>query len=171
MYLNSICFGTKNTSNVFVFRGHGVKIVSSNGAVLSTGILLREGSQKNQQRLFSHYSSNIGTNCDFLEINDDFSNLDLAVFIGCETGAGGPGGNNLPTRFVELGAKAAIGFKNVISCDDANTWSNEFFHCMNSVTTTYTLKEAVSEACSESGISIYDITICIQNGQEDIVIW
>ncbi|MCD8003575.1 MAG: hypothetical protein LUG88_06680 [Clostridia bacterium] len=60
----------------------------------------------------------------------DLSNMKLILFVGCYTGYGGNGGNNLPTVAVSQGAETAIGFKNTITCDAANSWTVNFFTYM-----------------------------------------
>ena len=58
----------------------------------------------------------------------NLSNLYLALFIGCKTGYGGVGGNNLPTKCVQLGADCAVGFTQEIGCSRANEWVTQCFY-------------------------------------------
>ena len=77
--------------------------------------------------------------------NENYSNVDIALFIGCETAYGGVGQRNLPTSIVNRGATASVGFTDTISCNAANTWTTNFYSKMRSGAT---LEEAVEYACN-----------------------
>ena len=66
-------------------------------------------------------------NCVALSDNNDLSRVEIALFVGCYTGNGGNGGNNLPTKTVECGARVAIGFVDSINCNSANYWTEHFY--------------------------------------------
>lgn len=55
-------------------------------------------------------------------------NLKLVIYCACEAGKYGENGDNMVNITYEKGAKTVIGFKDTISCDDANQWTKEFFH-------------------------------------------
>ena len=58
----------------------------------------------------------------------DLSNLYVALFIGCWTGYGGVGGNNLPSAAVAQGADCSVGFSQSIGCAKANEWTVQCFY-------------------------------------------
>ena len=60
-------------------------------------------------------------------MSGDYSNLDMAVFIGCDTGYNGVDGNSVASRAVELGAEVSIGFDESILCSAANYWTEMFY--------------------------------------------
>ena len=89
--------------------------------------------------------------------DENYGNLDIALFVGCQTAKDGVGGNNLPTRIVELGAEVAVGFTEDIMCSDANQWTTAFWESMLNGTT---VNAAVNYACSKSDIPITQTVIC-----------
>ncbi|MCD8055357.1 MAG: hypothetical protein LUE25_01350 [Clostridiales bacterium] len=119
------------TCSIFVSRSHG-------GATSShTWILLSDtASTSNIIRLYS----------DGDIASTDLSNMKLMLFVGCKTGYGGNGGNNLPTAAVESGATTAVGFTENINCKKASNWTIEFFDLMSE-------GNSVSAACSTLAIS------------------
>ena len=68
----------------------------------------------------------MNSSSDYLKNEEDYSNIDLALFIGCNTAYGGEGNRNIATRIVELGAKASIGFAESIGCSAANSCTTFF---------------------------------------------
>lgn len=96
---------------------------------------------------------------DFIRSGEDYSNIDVALFIACETAYDGNGGRNLITEIVNQGAKAAVGFEESINCSNANTWTKEFYKSMLSGKT---LEEAVDKACSKfsDSSSLQSAIIC-----------
>ncbi len=90
----------------------------------------------------------------------NLSNLYLALFIGCKTGYGGVGGNNLPTKCVQLGADCAVGFTQDIDCYKANEWVKDCFY--------YLCEEdySVNQTCSY----FENLNKYIQTGLESYII-
>ena len=154
---------TVANGDVYISRSHGTSILFENGGVSRTGILLNdEPETEDQIWLFSHYGTAGWTdNCSYIDIaNEDYSNVRIALFVGCETGAGGEGGRNLPQRLVDAGAEVSIGFTVSINCGAANTWTQSFYeHMLRGKT----VEEAVISACADSNnltITKQNITIC-----------
>ena len=151
----STCKNDLTSNDIFASRSHGFLVTYSGTAgVASTGILLNDTNiESNMIVFFSHSWSNMSSGSMSISSNDDYSRMNVALFIGCRTGAGGEGGRNLPSTIVQRGAKAAIGFSESILCYDANTWTLNFFTKMLQGAT---LQEAVNYACGlaseESGL-------------------
>ncbi|MGM9642218.1 MAG: RICIN domain-containing protein [Eubacteriales bacterium] len=121
----SVCKNDLKTANIFAIRTHGMESDES-----GTVITLNQANNTTSVTYFaSHWIPEMITtnNSQSITITDDFSNVTLALFICCESGAGGEGGDNLPTRIVEYGAKAAVGFTKSIDCGAANTWTASFY--------------------------------------------
>ncbi len=142
----STCKNDLISNSVFASRSHGVLVTYAGTTnVASTGILLNDTNiQSDMIVFFSHSLSNMFPNSMNISSSDDYSRMNVALFIGCDTGAGGEGGRNLPSAIVQCGAKAAIGFSGNILCDDANIWTLNFFTKMLQGAT---LQEAVNYAC------------------------
>ena len=96
-----------------------------------------------------------------ISLGDNYSNIDIALFIGCETAKGGKGARNLPSTIVEYGARASIGFKEEILCNAANEWTIDFYTMMLSGAT---LQESVDFACNNAsevtGLDRNNVVIC-----------
>ena len=97
-------------------------------------------------------------------MNEDYSNVRIALFVGCETGAGGEGARNLPQSIVDAGAEVAIGFTKIIGCGKANEFTTEFYKQM---LCGKTVEQAAELACNVAEIvwentdtNDTDITIC-----------
>ena len=118
-----------NTNAMFLSRSHGGKSRNTSGQQIGTLIQLNDA------------SSPVKYKSELMPSSLNLSNLKVALFIGCETGAGGVGGKNLPTVAVQKGAQAAIGFRNNIGCDKANTWTIQFANYMNN-------GRSIKDACS-----------------------
>ena len=90
---------------------------------------------------------------------EDYSNLEIALFIGCGTAAGGNEGRNLPSKIVTCGAKCAIGFKDSIDCTPSNEWIKDFF---NYFSKGYTVQDSVAYANGRapSGSGLQSAVIC-----------
>jgi len=56
----------------------------------------------------------------------DFSNMEMMLYVACETAYGGNDAQNLITASVNAGANYALGFEESIGCDGANTWTSYF---------------------------------------------
>jgi hypothetical protein len=148
-------------TNIFTSRSHGIVADSEHENVPSaTGIVLNDNTT-NVIAFYSHNSSNMTSESVFISSGEDYSNIDVALFIACETGYGGKGANNLPTMIVNCGAKAAIGFTDPIACASANTWTSRFY---TAFLWGYSLGDAVdyaSEPFDEySGLSREQVIIC-----------
>ena len=131
------------STNIFTSRSHGYLIrYSDSGNVASTGILLNDSASE-QVVFFSHPWSNMSSGSMNISSGDDYSQMDVALFIGCETAAGEKNARNLPSRIVEYGACASIGFSKSILCNAANTWTTNFYTKMLQGAT---LQEAVDYA-------------------------
>jgi len=77
--------------------------------------------------------------------DEDYSGIDVALFIGCNTANGGKDARNLPSTIVKHGAFSSIGFSKTILCGSANTWTTNFYDKMLQGAT---IQEAVDYACS-----------------------
>ena len=84
---------------------------------------------------------------------DDFSNLDIAIFVGCLTGYGGSDASTLLSQVVDQGARVAIGFNVKIMCPDAENWTHNLFDYLLDG---YTIEEAVTLACAPNDPNLDD---------------
>ena len=130
-------FLNSNENRIFVSRGHGGKVANANGGIAYTYILLND--EIEGQVTARHYNSHVMSQM-------DLSNMELVMFIGCSTGAGGVGGNNLPTAVVERGAKVAIGFTDTIYCLESNQWTQAFFSLASQGLTVLEIKNCISDS-------------------------
>lgn len=156
----SKCKSELMTSNIFTSRSHGHLVVwSGTTTAASTGIILNDKSGSDRIAFYSHSWSEMTSSSDFIRSGEDYSNIDVALFIACETAYDGNGGRNLITEIVNQGAKAAVGFEESINCSNANTWTKEFYKSMLSGKT---LEEAVDKACSKfsDSSSLQSAIIC-----------
>lgn len=89
----------------------------------------------------------------FASVNDydDFSDLKLAVFVGCETATDSENEGNLAYQIVNQGAYVSVGFNTVINCADAINWVKIFYDYLFDG---YTVGRAASEAAKDVGPSI-----------------
>ena len=157
---SSTCKNDLLSANIFTSRSHGqIVLYSGTNTVASTGILLNDESGTAAVLFYSHAWSNMSSGSDNLKSSEDYSNVDIALFIACETGYGGEGARNLPTAIVEYGATAAIGFQGNILCNSANEWTKDFYNQMQSGAT---LEEAVDFACDKApdNSGLKNVTIC-----------
>ena len=144
------CNNYLKNCKVFASRSHGDPHYTQFGT-FSTGIILNDLSGANLNGFYSEDFSDITSGSYYIHSTDYYSNLGLALFIGCETGRGGVGGNNLPSRIVAQGATCSIGFELDCYCASANTWTKYFFEhfCAG-----YDVYESVDYACAELARSI-----------------
>ena len=143
---SSRCKSDLLSTNIFTSRSHGQIVLYSgttNGA--ATCILLNDKTGSEAVRFYSHSWSGMNSGDNNIASNENYSNVDIALFIGCETAYGGVGQRNLPTSIVNRGATASVGFTDNISCNAANTWTTNFYSKMRSGAT---LEEAVEYACN-----------------------
>lgn len=136
------------STSLFVSRSHGSRMLSSNGTVSETSILLSDSGASLSSTGVSGWST------------DDFSHLKLVLYVACYTGSGGSSANNLTKVTVDKGAETSIGFQHSVNCGMSNTWTIAFFSHLSRGKT-------VSKACSllaadagfiETGLASY--TVC-----------
>ncbi len=155
--------------DVFTSRSHGQLVVSGSDSsiVVATGIVLNDEEEfEDKSILFSHYCFDEST-FENISVQDNFSEVRIAMFIACHTAKGGAGANNLPTRVVEQGATAAIGFEEEILCSEANEWTKLVY---KQLILGETLKDAVETACDRFSkeSNIQSVVIC---GDENITLY
>ena len=163
----STCKNDLDTYNVFFSRSHGMKLLSYlDGQVLSIGLVLDDNETN---VMFSHEFNGIEQRSGWGYLCDDYSNMNLAVFVGCQTGYGGVNGTNLAAKIVELGAEVAIGFNADIYCTYANTWTDMFYNRL-------LLGDSVNEAmaymrlCEDTAISnITSVAVVCGNGDYRLI--
>lgn len=163
----NVCKEELQNTNIFTSRSHGGKFVDTNGNLYFTFILLNDPREDDdvQYCFLSHTWTVMPSNYAGITASDDYSSIDIALFIGCKTAFGGIGARNLPTAIVEQGARAAIGFTESIDCDEANLWT-EFFY--SKLLQGATIKDAKDFACDhfpenskiQSAVICGDATIC-----------
>ena len=109
--------------------------------------------------LFSNYVEDMAIASAYIGSTDSFEKLEIAVFVGCMTGSGGAGSNNLPTQVVNKGATVAIGFKNTINCTKANDWTQKFYDNLLEGLSVY---QAAMNASADlgSGLELSNVVIC-----------
>ena len=143
---SSRCKSDLLSTNIFTSRSHGqIVLYSGSTTGAATGILLNDKTGDASVHFYSHSWSGMNSGDSNIESNEDYSNVDVALFIGCETAYGGVGQRNLPTSIVNCGATASVGFTESIGCSAANTWTTNFYSKMRSGAT---LEEAVEYACN-----------------------
>ncbi len=132
-----------SNSKVYVSRSHG------DYDSLGTFILL------NSAATIPFHSSdiyNFSTNTALI----DLSSNDLMLFVGCYTGK--DASRSLPHAAVAAGAKKAIGFKETISCNKANDWTEYFFdYYSQGYSVESSAQYATSDCDNLGGISSYRI--------------
>ena len=130
------------STNIFTSRSHGRLVVwAGTSTASSTGIVLSDTS--GGDIFYSHSCSGMSAGSACVNAGDSFSQMDLVLFIGCETAYDGNGGRNLPTVFASNGATVAVGFSESIDCNDANKWTKDFYsHLLEG----YTVQESVDFA-------------------------
>ncbi len=143
-------------ARIVVFNGHGKAYKDENDNTIFTGIQLRTLSDAESGSLdvfpvefFSIRPTDKYTEqqlemlypycVNYISPADDYSNLELAVFVGCEIGSGGENDNNLPSAVVDAGAEVAIGFANKILSPAGDAWLAGFFEYLLQG---YTVEEA-----------------------------
>lgn len=150
-------------ATIVTTRSHGKAVRSyEDGPLLATGVELY--TYITSEWLYSHNNINYNSTEDaYIPPTMTFCNLDLAVFVGCYTGVGGEGANNLPSVLVEQGAQTAIGFQDTIDCSLANTWIRTFYHRLY---LGYTVENAVYYANNRSYMNL--AVIC---GNQDYTLY
>ena len=82
--------------------------------------------------------------------NNALEDLQLVVFVACETGKGGEGANNLVNAMANKGAQVVIGFEKTIYCHESDIWVNAFFNSLGDGCTIDTAISAAKQAVLES---------------------
>ena len=135
------------STNVFTSRSHGQLVLRAGTTTeVSTGIVLNDNDGSNKVIFYGHAWNGMESGSGSIDSGENYSNIDVVLFIGCNTAYGGNGGRNLPAAIVDQGARAAVGFKDSIDCVEANTWTTNFY---NKMLQGATLQEAVDYACGE----------------------
>ena len=152
------------TYNIIATRSHGKVIRAKTGYCeqLGTAIILNDEVVAMRQSLFSSCALPDGasySDMSYIAAADSFNNIDLVLFIGCETGLGGIGGLNLPTAIVAAGAKVAIGFENEVYCENANDWTETFFDALCKGKTVEASARLAS-ASAEEASGLKSVIIC-----------
>ena len=106
---------------IFFFDGHGVE----GGG----GITVNDDTNEN------YYASG-GPSYNLDEISS-FSNMRLAIFLGCYTGLTSPSNGNLVNVIADKGGKCAMGWSNEIWWDLSPIYGQEFWSNMDGSTTPY----------------------------------
>lgn len=81
--------------------------------------------------------------------NNALEDLQLVVFVACETGKGGEGANNLVNAMANKGAQVVIGFEKTIYCHESDIWVNAFFNSLGDGCTIDTAISAAKQAVLE----------------------
>ncbi len=92
--------------------------------------------------------------------DNNLTNMDLVMFIGCRTAQGGEGECNLPTVAVECGARTAIGFEEPIYSSEIDTWVTLFFDAISEGKTISQAIMEVNDAKDWSGYGLDTSVIC-----------
>lgn len=137
-----------DTNGIFVVRSHGGYETSPwSGEQVGTYILTSGNDYDGTILYRSH------TMATTLEL----SNMELIMFIGCETGKGGVGARNLPTVVVDRGATTAVGFSETIGCSSANRWTIAFFDLLSEGKSVYEACLTLSDEYEGTGLDKYVI--------------
>ena len=112
------CLAQMEEAKIFVASCHGGAKINENG-VLVNFIALSGNSDNYSDLSWMHFMQ--------ASAPVDFSNMELAVFVACESAYGGTSVNNLITAAVNAGADYAIGFRENIITAAANIWIELFF--------------------------------------------
>ena len=132
-------------SALFTIRCHGQVVLYANSTLAAaTGIALNDSTYQTIGFYSDIWNSSM-TSEEYICSTDNFSQLDLALLIGCETSYGTT--NNLPFQIVNHGAKTAVGFSENILCSNANKWTEDFYFYLSMG---YTVQESVAYAKSKS---------------------
>ena len=94
---------------VFLNRTHGEVVRDASGTKIGTAIVIKN----EPKELFT-------SNSDMNSL--DMSNMNLALFVCCQSAKGGENSTNLPSKAVANGANAAVGFTQDIGCYASNAW-------------------------------------------------
>ena len=104
-----------------------------NGNVYATGLQLNsstDGNNSNTDDLWLFMNKNCSMPSDkftYIKNSDDFSALELGVFVGCETAKSASDGTNFAKDIADRGAYVTIGFSTNILCAEAIDWITLFY--------------------------------------------
>lgn len=108
------CLSQMQNSKIFISRSHGGYNENCTWIKLfDTGTA---------SRLYSTYIYDTNSSTALV----DFSDVDIMLYVACDTAHGGETGSNLATASVNAGADYAIGFEKSINCKGANAWTSYF---------------------------------------------
>lgn len=137
--------------------GHGYH--REYGVYHATGLLLNEKSPSAadwwllMSTDYRHITNDTYDRFAYISCTDNFSNLKLAVFVGCETAREEDfeDETNFAYRIYNQGAAVSIGFSDEIECADAMDWIEKFYYYLFEG---YTIGEAAEKAARAVGPSI-----------------
>ena len=132
-------------SALFTIRCHGQVVLYANSTLAAATAIALNDSTYQTIGFYSDIWNSSMTSEEYICSTDNFSQLDLALLIGCETSYGTT--NNLPFQIVNHGAKTAVGFSENILCSNANKWTEDFYFYLSMG---YTVQESVAYAKSKS---------------------
>lgn len=157
------------SANILVTRSHGYIRSDRSGEELAVSILLEDVIGNASYGAMSFHSNFFGdSDAVYIADEDDLSNLDLVIFMGCHTGYWGEYGVNFPSRAVECGARVAIGFRNEIRCGSANAWLETFFDQLCQGESVADAAKHASENCPGPSLSTDEVVIC---GDKDAILF
>ncbi len=105
-------------ASVFISRSHGPRDDETDSYIY----LYNDMTEWSGEKLYAEDIYDFSTNTALY----DLSNLDLVMFIGCNTAEGGESGENIVRAAHEAGANCAIGFEKAVHCVAVNTWTEVF---------------------------------------------
>ena len=137
-------------TRIVTTRSHGYTYRASDGAyVYATGLQLNDSSDGNSTNtddlwlIMNRFCPIAWDEFAYIEDDDDFSNLKLAVFVGCQTANEGSDGSSFAEAVFNNGAEVTIGFTEDVDCEAANSWIEVFYQHLLAGKT---IKKAVEEA-------------------------
>lgn len=151
------------STNIFTSRSHGsVVLYSGTDTAAATSILLNDPDECTEKVAFySHSVSSMNAASACISSDDDYTCVDIALFIACKTGYGGEGARNLPSAIVEFGASASVGFKQNILCGSANAWTRRFYEMLLQGATVGEAVDYASDIFSATtGLNRENVVIC-----------
>ena len=120
------CKEALKQSEIFISRSHGAEVKNGNDDGQTTYILLIN----DKSSMYGLHGSYCYSKNDLNTIVNDWDNfyqLELAVFVGCQTGVDTIG-ENLCEAVVSHGAEVAVGFTTSMQCTQANDWTDIFMY-------------------------------------------
>lgn len=136
------------TADVVTTRSHGVVCYEAN-RVQGTGLLLND----DEEAKYYFLNKEMWLSCAYkayISAQDSFDNLELCLFVGCNTALDGTDGTNLSSCIVEQGCETSVGFADSVLCSPANTWTKLFYTYLIAG---HTVQESVDYACAYVNLS------------------